>query len=123
MAARPKRVIDPFDIRWTVTDPLEREVSMLRSVERAREGKHPEPPEFLSSDDVKVVVEDPDRIDESVSSEYRDVYYRRETDEEYPYSRAVVDFRDSATRGMVISWSRYETPVASYGVKYRRGEP
>lgn len=76
MAARPKRVIDPFDIRWTVTDPLEREV-----------------------------------------------YYRRETDEEYPYSRAVVDFRDSATRGMVISWSRYETPVASYGVKYRRGEP
>ena len=64
-----------------------------------------------------------DRIDESVSSEYRDVYYRRDAAEEYPYSRAVVDFRDSATKGLVISWSRYERPVASYGVKYRKGGP
>lgn len=115
--------IDPFDIDWAVTDPRGKEVVMLKSVERARElmGKHASPPEFLSTDDVKTVVEDPDRIDESVSHTDRDIYYRVEGEEEYPYSRAVVDYCDNADRGIVVSWSRYETPVSSYGVIWSKG--
>lgn len=116
----PRGGFDPFDIHWAASDPLGREVVMLHSVERARAGKHSLPPEHLAAENVREVVEDPDRIDESVSSAARDVYYRRETDEEYPYARAVVDFRRGDEPGVVISWSRYETPVASYGIKYRR---
>ena len=121
MARRP-REIDPFDVEWSETDPLDREVTMLKSIVDMRErmGKHPDPPEFLSSDGVREVVSDPDRIDESVSSAFRDVYYRTELEEEYPHARAVVDFRDDPQRGVVVSWSRYETPVSSYGVKWRR---
>lgn len=121
MARRP-RGIDPFDVEWSETDPLDREVTMLKSIVEMRErlGKHADPPEFLSTDGVREVVSNPDRIDESVSSAHRDVYYRMDSEEEYPYSRAVVDFRDDPQRGVVVSWSRYETPASSYGVKWRR---
>lgn len=59
--------VDPFDIDWTEIDPLGREVMMLKPIEQAREsmGKHPIPPEFLSTQDVRIVISDPDRIDES----------------------------------------------------------
>lgn len=114
MAKRPK--VDPFDIDWKVTDPLGRDVTMLKSIEKMRADKHALPPEFLATDDVRVVIENPTRIDESVSYATRNVYYRREPEMDYPFSRAVVDFRDDPDRGYVISWSRYETPVSSCGV-------
>lgn len=116
--------IDPFDVEWIESDPLDRDVIMLRSVHEAREGlgKHAGPPEYLSTDDVRVVVSDPDRIDESVRSESRNIYYKSDTEQEYPYSRAVVDFRGDSRRGVVISWSRYLHPVASYGVLWKKGE-
>lgn len=114
--------VDPFDVEWSVTDPLDREVTMLKSIAERRErlGKHAEPPEFISTDDVREVIEEPDRIDESTTHAFRDIYYRTETDEEYPYSRAVVDFKGDPEKGIVVSWSRYETPVSSYGVIWRR---
>lgn len=114
--------IDPFDIDWTETDPLGREVMMLKPIEAAREmmGKHPVPPEFLSTQEVRVVISDPDRIDESAQKADRDIYYKIEAEEDYQYSRAIVDFHDDPHKGTVISWSRYEKPVASYGVKYQK---
>ncbi|NJE80694.1 hypothetical protein E0L17_05055 [Olsenella sp. SW781] len=120
---RTSREIDPFDVEWSETDPLDREVTMLKSIVelRERQGKHPDPPEFISTSEVRTVVSDPDRIDESATHEFREVYYRNESEEDYPYSRAVVDFRDNPQRGIVVSWSRYEAPVSSYGVKWRRG--
>lgn len=114
MSKRPR--VDPFDVDWTVTDPLGRDVTMLKSIEHMRAEKHDVPPEFLATDDVRVVIEEPTRIDASVSHATRNVYYRHEAEMEYPYSRAVVDFRDDPGSGYVISWSRYETPVSSYGV-------
>ncbi|GEM_PF-3033507 len=116
--------IDPFDVAWSTTDPLGREVTMLKSVARAREalGKHLVPPEFLSTDDVKIVIEDPMRIDESVSSSTREIYYREEPEEEYRYSRAVVDFKNGSEHGLVISWSRYQKTVSSYGVIWKKDE-
>lgn len=114
--------VDPFDIDWTEIDPLGREVMMLKPIEQAREsmGKHPVPPEFLSTQDVRVVIPDPDRIDESVQRADRDIYYKIEEQEDYQYSRAIVDFRDDPHKGTVISWSRYEKPVSSYGIKYQK---
>lgn len=114
--------VDPFDIDWTEIDPLGREVMMLKPVEQAREsmGKHPVPPEFLSTQDVRVVISDPDRIDESAQRADRDIYYKIEEQEDYQYSRAIVAFRDDPHKGTVISWSRYEKPVSSYGIKYQK---
>lgn len=114
--------VDPFDIDWTETDPLGREVTMLKPIEEAREmmGKHPVPPEFLSTQDVRVVISDPDRIDESARKANREIYYKIEELEDYKYSRAIVVFQDDPHKGTVISWSRYEKPVASYGIKYQK---
>lgn len=127
MTPRRKSVgwnVDPFDIAWSTTDPLGREVTMLKSVAKAREsiGKHLVPTEFLSTEDVKVVIEDPMRIDESVRSSAREIYYREEAEEEYRFSRAVVDFRQDSKHGLVISWSRYQRPVSSYGVIWHKEE-
>ena len=115
--------MDPFDVEWSTTDPLGREVTMFKSVARVREtlGKHVMPPEFLSTDDVKVVIEDPMRIDESASSGTREIYYREEPEEEYRFSRAVVDFKNGPRHGLVVSWSRYQRPVSSYGVVWKKG--
>lgn len=121
MSKRPRQV-DPFDVEWTTTDPIGREVTMLKSIVRARADKHAVPPEFLAVRDVRVVVEEPTRIDESASHACRNIYYRQESDEEYPYARAVVDFKSDPNQGYVISWSRYETPVSSYGVIWSEGE-
>lgn len=114
--------VDPFDIDWTEIDPLGREVMMLKPIEQAREsmGKHPVPPEFLSTQDVRVVISDPDRIDESAQKADRDIYYKIEEQEDYQYSRAIVDFSGDPHKGTVISWSRYEKPVSSYGIKYQK---
>lgn len=114
--------VDPFDIDWTETDPLGREVMMLKPIEEAREkmGKHPVPPEFLSTQDVRVVISDPDRIDESVQKADCDIFYKIEEEEDHQYSRAIVDFRDDPHEGIIISWSRYKMPVASYGIKYQK---
>lgn len=114
--------VDPFDIDWTETDPLGREVMMLKPIEEAREkmGKHPVPPEFLSTQDVRVVISDPDRNDESVQKADRDIFYKIEEEEDHQYSRAIVDFRDDPHKGIIISWSRYKMPVASYGIKYQK---
>lgn len=116
MPQRRKRVVDPFDVDWVVTDPLGREVTMLKSIEEMRADKHAEPPELLETDEVRMVIEEPTRIDESVSHATRNVYYRHETEMEYPYSRAIVDFGGDQNSGYVISWSRYKAPVSSYGV-------
>ena len=114
--------VDPFDIDWTEMDPLGREVMMLKPIERARElmGKHSVPPEFLSTQDVRVIISDPDRIDESAQKADCDIFYKIEEQEDYQYSRAIVDFRDDPLKGTVISWSRYEKPVSSYGIKYQK---
>lgn len=114
--------VDPFDIDWTETDPFGRDVMMLKSIAAAREvmGKHPVPPEFLSTQDVRVVISDPDRIDESVQKADRDIFYKIEEEENNPYSRVIVDFRDDPNKGIIISWSRYKIPVASYGIKYQK---
>ena len=119
-----RETVDPFDVEWSTTDPRGRKVTMLKSVAEAREsiGKHQVPPEFLSTDDVRVVIEDPNRIDESAQIAFRDIYYREEPEEEYRYSRAVVDFRKDPNHGTVISWSRYQSPVSSYGVVWKREE-
>lgn len=113
---------DPFDIDWTETDPFGRDVMMLKSIAAAREkmGKHPVPPEFLSTQDVRVVISDPDRIDESAQKADRDIFYKIEEEEDHQYSRAIVDFRDDPHKGIVISWSRYKMPAASYGIKYQK---
>ena len=114
--------VDPFDIDWTEMDPLGREVMMLKPIERAREsmGKHSVPPEFLSTQDVRVIISDPDRIDESAQKADCDILYKIDEQEDYQYSRAIVDFRDDPLKGTVISWSRYEKPVSSYGIKYQK---
>ncbi len=62
---------------------------MLKPIEQAREsmGKYSVPPEFLSTQDVRVVISDPDRIDESAQKADRDIYYQIEEQEAYQYSR------------------------------------
>ena len=50
-------------------------------------GKYSVPPEFLSTQDVRVVISDPDRIDESAQKADRDIYYQIEEQEAYQYSR------------------------------------
>ena len=49
MARRP-REIGPFDVEWSETDPLDREVTMLKSIVDMRErmGKHPDPPSGIT---------------------------------------------------------------------------
>lgn len=112
---------DPFDVKWRAQDPLGRDVVMLKSVEHARtiQGKHPDPPESLAAEDARDVVSCPSRIDASASNPNRDVYYKVEKEQANPYSRVVVDFGDDPNVGVAISWSRYGTPVASSGVKWR----
>lgn len=114
--------IDPFDVMWNTTDPLNREVVMLKSVARHRDslGKHSMPPEHLSVMDAKSVVNDPDRIDESVSYGSRNIYYQVDNAEENPCARVVVDFKGDVKKGTVVSWSRYKKPVASYGVVWSK---
>ena len=116
--------IDPFDIEWVETDPLDREVLMLKSVKQAREfaGKHSSTEEFLSTDDVRQVVSNPDRIDFSSSNPDRDLYYEVKTEYTNQYARVVVDFRGDPSKGVAISWSRYEHPVSSHGIRYRKSE-
>lgn len=116
------RSLDPFDIEWSEPDPLGRDVIMSKSVIRWREasGKHPFPPERLEPCEAREVISDPDRIDESASHETRDIYYKVYENEENPYARVVVDFKDNENRGIAISWSRYRHPVSSYGAKWRK---
>lgn len=109
---------DPYDIEWTATDPLERRISMYKSVIELREGKHDRPPEYLPIEEVRDIVSNPDRIDISAQKDSRDIYYQYCSDEEYPYARAVVDFSKSKDDGDVVSWSRYRQPVSSHGIRY-----
>lgn len=115
-------MVDPFDIKWTESDPIGRDAVMLKSIIDAREsaGKHDSDIERLSPDEVREVISDPDRIDYSAKSQTRDVYYKVDSTKEHPFSRAVVDFRNE--RGIVISWSRYKKTVSSFGVKWRKGD-
>ncbi|MDK7723942.1 hypothetical protein QP551_04420 [Slackia exigua] len=112
--------MNPYDIEWTVTDPLDRRISMYKSIVDIRQGKHSVPPEYLPTDEVKELIADPDRIDESSSHSTRDIYYKEDTEKEFPYARAVVDFEDAEDDGCIISWSRYKHPVSSYRIKYRK---
>lgn len=114
--------VDPFDIQWIESDPLDRDVAMLQSVIDAREfaGKHASSEEFLSPDDVRSLIASPDRIDESVSDANRDLFYKGQAEYTNPYARAVVDYSTCDDYGIVISWSRYKQPVSSYGVKWKK---
>lgn len=114
--------IDPFDIDWKVNDPLDREIVMLKSVKNARASKHAEPPEYLSTEDVKSLVSDPDRIDESSHMINRSMYYCFDDSMDHRCARAVVDFSESPARGVVVSWSRYKNAVSSSGVIYWKDE-
>lgn len=111
--------IDPFDVAWTVTDPIGRDVFMLKSIAKMREvaGKHSSDIERLDVSGVRKVVEEPDEIAISSSIPTRDIYYRKEDDREHPYARAVVDFSDGE-RGIVISYSRYKHQVKSSGTRW-----
>lgn len=112
--------IDPFDIIWVDTDPLGREVVLLHSVVDKRKNAHPSAEEHLPIEKIRDIVTDPDRIDISSSIPTRDVYYKREPEYPYPYARAVVDFRHDENKGHPISWSRYEYPVSSSGVRWEK---
>lgn len=116
--------IDPFDIEWVESDPLERDVVMLKSIKQAREfaGKHSTTEEFLSTEEVRRVVSDPDRIDMSSSDPDRDLYYEEKSEYTNPYAKVVVDFSMSPEKGVAVSWSRYDHPVSSHGVRYWKGE-
>lgn len=113
-------MVDPFDIEWVESDPLDRNVVMLKSLIAAREsaGKHTGQ-EYLSPEEVRDLIRDPDRIDESAQRISSDVYYQRDSSYTNPYARAVVRFNDEEN-GIVVSWSRYKKPVSSYGVKYKK---
>ena len=117
-----RREIDPFDVKWQETDPLNREVLMLNSIATARElgGKHQTYPERLEIDEVREVVRDPNRIDVSSSNEHRNVYYRDNGDSKHPLSRAVVDFSTDENKGAIISWSRYERHASCSYVLWER---
>lgn len=112
---------DPFDIEWITVDPLEREVVMLRSRAEAREaiGKH-EGDEFLSTDEVRDLIEDPQRIDLTQRDPHREIYYSDKEDKPRPYARAVVEFDEGL--GTAISWSRYEDHVSLLDIVYERQE-
>ena len=111
-----------FDIEWIVTDPREKQVVMCKSIKDARSAKHADPPEYLSTDKVREIIRHPDRIDASSQRENCDIYYCVSETETYRFARAVVDFGLDPDRGIVRSWSRYEHPVSSHGVIYRKGE-
>ena len=110
--------MNPYDIEWTATDPLDRRISMYKSIVDIRQGKHSAPPEYLSIDEARAIVTDPDRIDESSSHPKRDIYYKFNSAMEFPHARVVADFSGAEDDGIIISWSRYKQPVSSHGVKY-----
>ena len=115
-------IVDPGKMEWVTLDPLGRTVSLPSALADAREsvGKHRDD-EYLSRDQARVVVESPDRIDISSSDPRRDVYYRTRGElERGPYERVVVQFENEST-GTAISWSVYDKPVGSSGVRYWKG--
>lgn len=113
-------LVDPFDIMWTDGDPIGRDVVLLKSVVDSRKGVHPSEEEHLPTEKIKDIVTDPDRIDISSSIPTRDIYYKYEPEYPYPYARVVVDFKHDENKGFPISWSRYEHPVSSSGVRWKK---
>ena len=114
-------IIDPNNVAWIVKDPLGRTISLSNELADIREsvGKHTGN-EFLSRMDAKETVINPDRIDISSNNPKRDIYYRsRGKIEIGPYERVVVEM--DGDYGEAISWSIYDKPVSSSGVRYWKG--
>lgn len=115
-------IIDPKKAAWIVKDPLGRTVSLSNELADIREsvGKHTGK-EYLSMDDAKETVINPDRIDISSNNPKRDIYYRSRANVEIgPYERVVAEFIDN-DQGEVVSWSVYDQPVSSGGVRWWKG--
>lgn len=111
---------DPFDIEWRTEDPRGKDIKIRKSRIAAREAleKHVGD-ELLSTDAVKILIEDPARIDLTESSpRHVEVYYSDPEDEPLPYARAAVQF--DGDEGEVISWSRYLRHVSYIEIVYEK---